>query len=315
MRRLLVAMILLGGCAAEPGPLDALAPAPAPGPPGGIVAVVDGEEIASNEVLASLLEASGATILEEVILDRSLERLARAHAVRIAPQDLDAERIRLVRTLQGETLDDERVARLIETLRRDRGLGPVRFEALVRRNALLRALVRDEVTVSDEDIRRAFAVVFGERIAARLIVVPDERLALEIRARLSESDEDLVTRFSEEARRYSVHPSGEVGGKIEPVSPVDPAVPEVLRLALATAEPATMTPVLGLDGGYAIALVERRIEPEQTTLDAQRPRLMRVLRARKEREAMGDLARRLLDRTRVQILDRSLAWSWERRAR
>ncbi len=306
-------LLLLGGCTAEPGILDALEPAPTSGAPGGIVAFIDGEAIRTDEVLPHLLEAAGGAVLEERILDRALKTIADARGVRISPADLDAERMRLVRTIQGETLDDERVARLIEALRTDRGLGPRRFEALVRRNALLRALVRDEIEIGEDEIRRAFAIVFGERIAARLIVVPDERLALEIRHRLNASDEDLTTRFSEEARRLSIHPSGDVGGKIEPISPVDPGVPEVLRLALADAEPGTITPVLGLDGGYAIALVERRLPAEATTLEAQRPRLMRVLRTRREREAMNELARRLLERARVQILDRSLEWSWERR--
>lgn len=309
-------LVLMGSCAGEPDALEGLDRGERAVGSGGrssrVLASTDRYEIGEGDMLAGLLELGGGEVLREIVLDRELDRLARERGLDATPDDLRRERQRLARTLLGERgdLDEERAGRVLEHLRAQRGLGAVRFEALVRRNAMLRRLVRDEVSVREEDVRRAFEIVYGERIAARLIVVADEREAGRIRGELLRGPGDLPSRFAVAARASSIDPSGVLGGQLPGVSPIDPAYPEVLRRALATGEVGTITPVLALDGAYAIALIEGRLAPAPTTFERERGELERVLRERREREAMAGLAERLVRDAGVVVIDRSLAWSW-----
>lgn len=309
-----IVLAALASCAGEPDILDGLDRGErAAGPAASrVLASTERYEIGVGDMLGALLELGGGEVLREIVLDRELERLARERGIGVSEDDLRRERGRLARTLLGAQggLDEERAGRVLDDLRAQRGLGALRFEALLRRNAILRTLVRDDVRVGQEDIERAYEIVFGERIAARLIVVADEREAGRIRAELLGGSGDLPSRFAAMARARSIDPSGEVGGQLPGVSPIDPAYPEVLRNALTKGEVGTITPVLALDGAHAIALIEQRLAPAPTTIERERGELERVLRDRRERDAMATLAERLVREAGVVVIDRSLAWSW-----
>ncbi len=323
----LIVSLASGGCSTGDGVYDGLDRADRAVSPGShesaraqpegsrVVAYISGRPVTTDDLWATLAEGFGSAAFEEIVLDRELERQARLAGVDLFEQDLRSERARLARTLSRGELDEEAIGVILDRLRDDRGLGPARYDALLRRNAILRRLVADEITVSEPEIRRAFDIVFGERIQCRLIVVATDREATSLRTELAAESNDLATRFAQAARRASLDPSGEFGGAMDPISPVDPAYPAALRSALASADAGKMTPVLALDGAYALALVEQKLDPEPRTLEAEHDRIARVLRERKERSAIGELAARLVREAQVEIIDRSLAWSWDRRAR
>jgi len=58
--------------------------------------------------------------------------------------------------------------------------------------------------------------------------------------------------------------------------------------------------------------VERLVPADGVTLDAARSRLAATLRTRKERVEMERLARELLSRADIGVLDPSLGWAGER---
>ncbi len=290
-------------------------PAPQEEPRDRTVGFINGRPVTIDELWAPIAEGLGRQVLEDLVLDRELARQARLAGIQIGEDDVRGERSRLARTLSRGELSDEAIGALLGRLRDDRGLGPARYDALLWRNAILRRLVSDDVQIDQAEIERAYEIVFGERFQIRLIVVASDREATRVRGDLAGETDDLATRFAQAARAVSIDPSGEFGGAMDPISPVDPIYPGVLRSALSATGVGDLTPVLVLDGAYAIALIERKIEPEATTLDAERARLVRVLRDRKERSAMGEVAARLVRESEVEIIDRSLAWSWDRRER
>lgn len=310
----------LGSCAGERSVLDGLDRSDeavghgAIGAGRRVLASAGGRDILEGDLLPALLEIGGGEALREAVLDHELERLARERGITIGQDELRRERQRLSRALlagSGDE-DEERGGRVLEDLRAQRGLGATRFEAMLRRNAIMRALVRDEIQVTPEDVERAFEIVFGERIAARLIVVASDREAADIRGTLLRGSGDLPSRFAAIARARSIDPSGTVGGELAPLSLVDPSIPGSLRRALASGDVGSMTPVVSLDGAFAVALIEGRLPRVDTTLERERATLERVLKERREREAMTTLAERLVRESGVVVIDRSLSWSWER---
>lgn len=273
------------------------------------VAMVDGRAITFEEIRPALLEAAGGAVLEEAVLDELLSREAERRDIKVTRAQIDAERELLAQTLTGAgaAADPSEAGRVLAQVRAARGLGEARFGALLRRNALLRALVADQVTVTDSALDQAYAMRYGERFRARLITVDT---AAEASAAIAQVRGG--TDFAELAAQRSTDASAVRGGMLEPISPLDPAYPAAVRSTLRTLEPGAISDPVALDRGYAILqMVERLPAPaEAPERDAALPELERTVRIEQERLLMNQLVRRLLDSARVSITDRTLERAW-----
>lgn len=303
-----------------------------------------------------LSEAAGGVVVQELVLERALEVAMQGEGLALSPTMIDAERALLAESLAGATgLSPNEGDRLIEQVRRNRGLGPVRFEKLLKRNAMLRALVRAGVdatgsrgpagatmgaaaggggpaSVTDDDIARAYAIKYGPRVQARLILVRSMDLAVRtlerVRPRAAGAQAEA---FGEVASEVSIDPSSQAGGRLAPVSVADPTYPEAVRRAFETLQPGEISDVLAVtwggrsggapgsasesnpEQGFAIVMVERRIENTSApSLGNVRDVLAREVRVVRERAAMDRLARDLTaaGARSTTVFDRSLDWSW-----
>src|SRR5690606_18565950 len=110
-----------------------------------------GTSVSWERVQPLLAEAAGGFVLEEIALEMMLEAEMRQHGLSLTDAMLERERL-LIR--EAMAADDaartpDEVQRLLDGVRRRRGLGEQRYEALVRRSAMLRALVQDRVSVDE----------------------------------------------------------------------------------------------------------------------------------------------------------------------
>ena len=301
----------VGGCVAEP---DAERPARAGD---ASVAIVDGVVVREDQLAPAMREIAGGPALEEYVLGRALERSCADAGITVNEADIERERRDLMDALVfegGERPDDR--GRALELVRVRRGLGPGRFDALLRRNAMLRALVGDQGEPDAGEIDLALRIRHGERRRVRLLVTDSEQdaaAALErVRARAPEVG--LGVAFSEEAARVSVHPSARWGGVIEEMSPADPAYPDALREAVRATNPGEVTPIVGVNARWGAALVESVIPADPASVvDAERGAVTGELRRRKQRLAMDRLASELVRNSDVVVLDPSVAWSFRAR--
>jgi hypothetical protein len=303
----LPALLLLIGCA-SPSPGNqrgARAAEQTPPREGGsgsqTVAAIDGEPVAWSELIPAMAELSGGQALDELALDRRLARELARRGISIGTADIERERGTLLRSLADVPGADP------AALRRRRGLGPARYDAILRRSASLRALVAPEISVTDEELDRAAAIRSGTRYATRLIVVPTQAEAASIRERLRTSGGDITTSFAGEAVLRSADSSATRGGAIGEISPDDPTWPASLRAAIARTPGGTVSDILALDAGFGLVLVEAVTAPQPADRDA----IGRELRVRKERAAMDRAAKSLSPRAGVSAIEPSLRWSAE----
>ncbi len=284
------------------------------GGPENIAALINDRPVTWDDLRPFLAEAAGGAALEEIVLDRMLDRELEAAGLAVTPDDIARERSMLAEAVARDARADPNDAeRLLEGIRRSRGLGDARFAAQLARTARLRKLVAASVTVGDEEVRTAYEMRHGRACVTRVIVVESEREATRLWSDLNRSPDNLTGRFSDAAVKFSRDPSAPRGGLLGPVSPLDPTYPAVIRTAIDALKPGTMSPVIGVDKGFAIALVQERIEPDGVTLEEAAPALRDQLTGRRERLAMDELARRLLASARVGVMDPHLRWSWEAR--
>jgi hypothetical protein len=270
---------------------------------------IDGVQVTWEEIVPLMAEASGGLILREIALDRAVRAACDTRGITVDEAAIDAERTRLMESIERDAAAGAAdSAVLLDSVRRNRGLGEARFARLLERNARMRALVAREIGVNDAEVRQAIQVRFGERYRIRVIVTTDEREAMQLKEELAKAS-SLDVAFARAAALKSTDPSAVRGGLLEPISPADQSYPETIRFLLPTLQAGQMSPVVAVDRGFAIALLDSVIagvEPPPDASEAARAEI----RVRKERIAMEDLARRLLAKMEVVPVDADVAWSW-----
>lgn len=280
-------------------------------PKAGAPLSIDGQAVEWSTVSDRLAEAAGAVVVEEVALDRVIEREAAARGIQITQADLDRERRWVARAVdQGARSSGADPAVLVREIRQRRGLGPERFAALLRRNAALRAMVRGTVEVSTEQVERAWRTQHGERVRIRIILTPSMTDAQNLRSQALAAGSDEYT-FAKLAETYSTDNSAPLGGLIEPFSTEDPAYEETVRRVAAGLQPGQIGPVVATRNGHAVILLTDRIPPDGVTLEESRERLREQITLRQERISMDQLANQLLRSAHVRVFDPALSWSVE----
>jgi parvulin-like peptidyl-prolyl isomerase len=310
------AVALLYGCAAAPDSArGGQEPAPTAERPLGEpvatfvdarpAALVNGRQILWGDLRPALSDLAGAAALRETLLDRRLAELARDAGISVTDDDVAAEQQTLLATLSD---DPATALRLLDELRARQALGRVRYDALLRRNAIMRALVRDRVEVDEPAIARLFDAMHGPKRQVRLLVTADL-----VDAQAARRDIEAGSFFGDVAAERSTDSSAARGGLLAPVSRADPTYPAALQEAIwsLAAPGATSAPVL-LENGYAIVQLVREIPADGATLEPEREKLARLVRLAREREQMDALARRILADAHVVIFDDELRESWER---
>lgn len=272
-------------------------------------ALIGNETVSWADLSRPLAEAAGAAVLEEICVDRLAAREMENRRLKLDPGAIEQEEALLVEAMRtasgvGETQSGE----VIERIRRTRGLGTTRYRAMLTRNAMLRRLVRDEVSVTPDDIQQAFEIRYGQKYQTRLIVTRTEREAGDALARVRGGE-----RFADVATSVSIDTSRLRGGAIGAISPADPSFPLVIRRAITATAPGVPSPVIGTEQTFAIVLVESVVPPVGEKLETVSASLEREVRAVRERAAMDRLASQLLRSTNITVLDPSLEWSWRAR--
>lgn len=273
------------------------------------LALYSGGTITLADLRTPLFEAAGGQILAETLLDRLVQRTLAERGLTRAVDDaaLERERAILLRTLSPNATDGDldQGARIFDELRQRRGLGSQRFADLLRRNAGLRLLVADQVTVTDIALEQAYQLQYGQRYQARLITTPafNEAVAVVRAARAGESFVDLAIEHSTDVSRQQ-------GGRLEPISVADASYPLAIRTALSQMQPGQVSEPIALEQGFAVLLLERTIAPDAVQLESVRDELTRRVRLQAEAVLMQQLARDLLANAQVLVLDPTLQKSW-----
>lgn len=293
--------------------------------------MIDGRSVDSTEYRAMLAESAGGVIFEELILESSLRRAMQEAGQTLTPAMVNAERTQLSESLARATrATPEDGERLIESVRRNRGLGQVRFQKLLERNAMLRLLVRQQgdarvETVTEDDIKQAYAIKYGPRVRARLMLLRSLDSATKALARVQTTASGSGEPFGEVASQVSVDPTSARGGLMDPISIADPNYPVAVRRAIESLAVGAVTQPISVswpsannlppEQGYAILKVEEQIAATGPDIASVRDDLRKEIQMVRERAAMDFLAKSLIEQGTLKstIFDPSLDWSWSQR--
>ncbi len=298
--------ILLASAAAISGSFGLIARADAdqPTPNDTPAALVNGQAVQWSQLRDLLAETAGGAILEEVVLDRLLsQRLVREG------KSIDAASIERERTLLLEILDpDPTTAALsLEALRQRRSLGDRRFNLMLKRNAMLRTLIAEDVEINETMIRSQFEQQFGPKYRVRLITTAtmNEAATALSRIRAGEPFTDVAALVSTDLA------SAQRGGLLEAMSPYDASYPAAVRQVLADLDEGDLSPIIPIESGFAILQMVRRIAPQDVQYELVKTDMARAARLAQERILMDNLARQLLTSADLAVLDPALNDGWK----
>lgn len=272
-------------------------------------AYLDGKVVTQAQLYRLIIQAHGGDALAEILLDRAVRDRLTQESIQLTEADIQAERDKLLASLDP---DPDQAARLLRTMRDQRGLDATRFTAMLKRNAGLRRLVRDQVTVNDAALQQAYQLRYGNRYRVRLIVTDKLDTLTQARRQTLAGQS-----FTELAIKLSTDTSASQGGLLSPISPADATYPKAIRDALSKLKMDTpqsrLSPAIALDSGYALLWLEEIVATENPPkLDAVRSELERVVRSDLERLRMRQLAQTFIDQADVVVLDPALNKAWQR---
>ncbi|MEM7627102.1 MAG: peptidylprolyl isomerase [Planctomycetota bacterium] len=257
------------------------------------------------DFLQPAMEANGGQILSELVLDEMLRRRLNTAEITLTQAMLDAERDILSQTLSPD--DENQAARLLAELRERRGWGEVRFDALLRRNAGLRALVDDRVAVNDAALQQAYRLQHGPSSRVRLILAESLSETQSLRKRVVEGGEP----FGEVAAIESADVSAAQGGLLSPIRPDDTSYPAAMRTAVADLAVGEISQPVAIDGGFALLKLQENLPGSGVEFSEVRAALELTVRGRAERVLMQQLARELISGADLVVLDPTLKALWE----
>jgi parvulin-like peptidyl-prolyl isomerase len=187
----------------------------------------------------------------------------------------------------------------LKMLEKERAITPVRYSRdIIWPTLALRELAKAQLTVSKEELDKAFESEFGPAVKVRLIALDSEAEARKVHAEAKAKPAE----FAALAKRYSKDPnSASAYGLIQPIRrhSGDPEL-EQAAFALKKDEISNIVKVGNL---YVFVKCEEHLEPpRKVTREEADPMLIEALKDRKLREAAGGVFKELQNKSKIAIL-------------
>jgi hypothetical protein len=270
-------------------------PAPIETPKSSIVAIVHTQAIRQDELWPALIELGGDEILQEHLLTIELESALTQQGLTVLPSDLQVEE-NLLSTL---TSDVSKAS--IDEILHNQGYGTMRKSKLLWRNAALRKLVQDKITLSDEAIQRMFSIVYGPKYPTQLIVVSTLEEANAVVERIHRGDH-----FSDVAFDVSIDPSASRGGHVNSISTADPIWPAPIREVVSKVEVGSVSNPIFIGDRWVVLTLYDSPTSSSVAFEEVEVEMRYLAKIVQERFFMENLAEALIQESDIRIIDRDL---------
>lgn len=290
-----VLLLLLGGCpdkapdsggntladpdrlTSDDSPKKTLDFSPSNHLPSEVIATVDGRPITYEQVHKPMTEAYGLQFLAHLVRIEICKAHAEREGVSITPEDVAAERARAMEQLfmnlqhwdqfPGKSDDEKKAARKAEMERllpqflQQQRISEQEFELAMVANAYCWKIADKQVRpkITDAALQDVFRIKYGEKAKIRHIQLPNQRKAIQVKARL-EAGADFAQLAKEESIDLKTK---DKGGEIRAFSRAEPGWPEQIKDAAFSLKPGEVSEILSAGDTIHIIKVEERIPPSK----------------------------------------------------
>lgn len=272
------------------------------------IAYVNGKPIEREAVVSILLEGHGLDVLQQVLALEAVRQAAEKRGIRIREVDIDNEYDYTIYSpqLQGDSraiLNPIRKQELIQLWLKRTGVSASELRLAMVRQAYLRKIAAERVSISEDAIRLEYERQCGEKVIVRHIQLAALREYDQLRARIDAGDD-----FASLAARFSINEgTSRDGGLLPPFSAGDLRVPKTLREAAFKLKVGQTSDPIAFEGHYHILRVEQRIPRCGQSIESMRDQLVRNIRNRQTADQMDQISLDLQSQARLRITDRELA--------
>lgn len=263
-----------------------------------VAAIVNGKPITKEQLTEECLLRFSRDMLEVEITYRLLRQEIKKRGITLTQDAINAEIARAAATYGYMKKDGTAdLQAWLETVTEKEGISPKEYiRDAVWPTVALKALVDDNVTVSEDDLKKGFEANYGERVEVLAIVLGNQRQAQEVwdMARNRPTNEF----FGQLAEQYSIEPISRANfGEIPPIQRHG-GQPQIEKEAF-DLKAGELSGIIAMGDRYIIMKCLGRTEPIVETPADVRTELEADIREKKLRVAMSDEYDRI--RTSAQI--------------
>jgi beta-lactamase regulating signal transducer with metallopeptidase domain len=251
--------------------------------------------ITREELGEYLIARLGAEKLELLVNKVIIDRACRQKGITVTAAEVEAA---LVEDYTGLGLDRASFAENLLKQRYNKTLYEWK-EDVIRPRLLLAKLCRSRVTVTEDDIKKAFESHYGEKVHCRILLMPSgqEKVAFNTWEKLRKNPED----FEKEAGKQANGHLAAVQGEIKPIgrySMNDEVEKEAFQL-----QPGEISRLIGTPEGPVILKCMLRLKPDASRqLDKERPVLQKEVFDKKVQQEIPKCFKELRDRAKAKLL-------------
>jgi parvulin-like peptidyl-prolyl isomerase len=257
-----------------------------------VMAVVNGQDIRRDALATACVERFGEEVLEGLVNKRLILHHCRNRQVEVTEADIDAEIDRMAARFK---IGREQWLQMLE---RERGINIQHYKRDILWPTLaLRKCAAEQLTVSDEELTKAYDAQYGPAVKCRLIVVNDRPQAEEIRRQVVDKPNDFARLAMQHSQDVN---SASIGGLIQPIRRHvgDPNIEkEVFGM-----QPNTISSIIPVGQQFAILKCEGHEPARNMPMENEnvRQELTEQIQEGKLREVAAALFKELQDSATIQ---------------
>jgi len=265
----------------------------------GVAALLNGQKIPQKELADACVQKHGKEVLGDMLNRRLIEQACKRENIIISERDVDEEiremAFKHLPLLPGGAAD---VNLWLKRATDETGLSVPMY----RKNAVvpmlaLKRLTRQQIQVTEEDVRRSFEANYGEKVRCLAIFFGpnDQRRAQEVWQKANRvPKEQKEQNFSELAEQYSYDPELRLGKGVIPPIARHCGHPELEKEAFSL-EPGELSQIVQNDEHLVILYCLGRVEPLPVKIEDVRVDIIADLFEKKQQIIMAMYFEKLCD--------------------
>ncbi|MFO0935007.1 MAG: peptidylprolyl isomerase [Gemmataceae bacterium] len=219
-------------------------------PPVRVVAYIYGNVPITREELGDFLIARGGYDKIDLLINRKIiETECAKRKITVTPQEMEAV---LNEDMKGLSLEKDQF--LSQLLPRYNKTYYELMEDVIKPRLQLKKLCQDQVKVSDEDLRKQYESIYGEKRRIQIVMWPKDQLKVAqeqfAKARISQEEFDRV------ARNQAQPSLASSAGHVLPITKYQTGKDEVIERSAFKLKPGEISEILEIKGQPAFAIIK-----------------------------------------------------------
>ncbi len=276
---------------------------PKPAQPGrAVMAYVNGEPVYMDQLNQLLISGYGLAVAQQLVANELVRQEAQRKGITVTDAEVEAEHQRTMDTMFATVTDANQRQRLLEQLLKKNNVSQDQWNLTMRRNTLLAKLAESQVQVTDDEVKEEFDRQYERKVRVQHIQTANLADAQKVLKDIAEGAE-----FTALVNKYSIGPTADKAGLLEPFGSKDTGTPPALRqVAMGMKKVGDVSDPIQVGTAFHILKLLAIIEPENIKFEDVRARLTADVRKRKAVALQQDILQILIRGGKLQYVDATL---------